>query len=216
MRTRAQFGFLASVLVIVIALPVVAYEYPLSSTSIRDAYFLGKHNDERTAVFLARYWQSLPMPKTGPHVALIGLETPFTQLVDYTRGAPNDRLPDASEKSQAKRLVFRAYVDIYLTASYWPIPQSRLPLLYQWVPDFWDDFKVRLLQDKEIPAQAVRGGPLYSYGGEGEYEAPAGVIGARIALEYDAKKIDSEPTTVEVITPDGQQVEATFDLTSLR
>jgi hypothetical protein len=216
MKPRTQLGFLASVFILGIALPVVAYEYPLSSTSIRDAYFLGKHNDERTAVFLARYWQSLPKPKTGPHVALIGLETPFTQIVDYTRGASNDRLPDALEKFEDKPSAFRVYVDIYLTASYWPIPQSKLPLLYVWVPDFWNDFKVRLRQDKEIPAQVVRGGPLYSYGGEGEYEGPAGVIGARVALEYDAEKIDSEPTTVEVIAPDGQQVEATFDLTSLR
>lgn len=212
MRTRAQLGFLASLLVLVIALPVVAYEYPLSSTSIRDAYFLGKHSDERTGAFLARYWQSLPLPKTGPHVALIGLDTPFTQIVDYTQGAPNFRLPDALKEFQDKRSAFRAYVDIYLTASYSPIPQSKLPLLYQWVPDFWDDFKVRLLQDKEIPAQAVRGGPLYAY----EDEGPARVIGARIALEYDAEKIDSEPTTIEVVTPDDQHVEATFDLTELR
>jgi hypothetical protein len=214
MRTRAQLGFLASVLVLAMALPVVAYEYPLSSTSIRDAYFLGKNSDERTSAFMARYWQSLPMPKTGPHVALVGLDTPFTQIVGYTQSTSNDRLPDALEKFQDKRLVFRAYVDIYLTASYSPIAPSKLPLLYQAVPDFWNDFKVRLLQDQEIPAQAVRGGPLYSYGGEDE--GPVRVIGARIELEYDAEKIDSEPTTVEVVTPDDQHVEATFDLTELR
>jgi hypothetical protein len=36
-------------------------------------------------------------------------------------------------------------------------------------------------------------------------------------LDYDAEKIDpAEPVKVKVFTPDGQQVEAEFDLASLR
>jgi hypothetical protein len=51
-------------------LPVFAYEYPLSSTSIRAAYMLGSRNDEITTEFLARYKHFLPMPKTGPRISV--------------------------------------------------------------------------------------------------------------------------------------------------
>jgi hypothetical protein len=46
--------------------------------------------------------------------------------------------------------------------------------------------------------------------------ASYGPVGARVDLEYSADKIDSDLTTISVDAPDGQHVEATFDLISLR
>jgi hypothetical protein len=67
-----------SILLIAMALPLGAYERHLSSDSIRVAYFLGSASDSRTASFLSPYSRNLPLPKTGPHVANISLETPYS------------------------------------------------------------------------------------------------------------------------------------------
>jgi hypothetical protein len=196
-----------------LALRAFALSYPLSSTAIRDAYFLGNRGDEQTGEFLAQYVHVLPPPKSGAYVQEIGIDTPFSQIVWQTRGRLNYFAPDAVEEFQGKRMPFLVHVTIALTDTYSPIPPTTAPEYYQWVPDFWNDFKVQLVQDdKEIPVEQARGGPIYSYGDE---EIPM-VTGAMIELLYNPEKIDAEPTQVVVTTPDGQTVETTFNLAKLR
>jgi hypothetical protein len=62
------------------------------------------------------------------------------------------------------------------------------------------------------PAQRGRRGPFYAYGNT---ELPY-IVGARIELDYDPTPIEAAPTTIEVLAPDGQKVETTFDLGQLR
>ncbi len=62
-----------------------AYEQHLSSTAIRDAYFLGQDNNSRTAEFFAQYFHRLPAPETGPHIAEIEVVTPYVQVVKRAR-----------------------------------------------------------------------------------------------------------------------------------
>lgn len=216
MKIRPRVATLVVVLGIAVAglaFRALALNSPLSSTAIREAYFLGNRNDEQTGEFLAEYVRRLPQPKSGGYVQEIGVETPFAQIVGETRGKLNYFAPDAVEEFQDKRLPFLVHVQIALTDTYSPIPPTSAPQYYQWVPDFWNDFKVYLIQDDEdIPAEQSRGGPIYSYGSG---EIPM-VTGAMIELLYNPEKIDSEPTKVVVITPDGQTVEATFDLAKLR
>jgi hypothetical protein len=196
-----------------IAITAAAFEYPLSSTAIRDAYFLGNRNDEQTADYFSKYAHRFPVPKTGPYVEEIGLETPFTQVARHSQATLNYHAPSAVEEFQGKPLPLRVHVDIVLTPSYSPIPESTGANLYQWVPDFWNDFKVQFIQDKkEIPATNRRGGPTYAYA---DFGTPW-VTGARIELEYDPEKIESDPVDIDVLTPDGQKIEATFDLGRLR
>src|SRR5580658_2262942 len=201
------------------AITALAFAYPLSSTAIREAYFLGNRNDEQTADYLSKYAHRFPMPpissisKTGPYVEEIGLETPFTQVVRHSQAAWNYHAPSAVEEFQGKPLPLRVHVDIVLTPSYSPIPDTTGTNLYQWVPDFWNDFKVKFIQDgKEIPARNTRGGPLYAYA---DFGTPY-VTGAGIELEYDPEKIESDPVDIDVLTPDGQKIETTFDLARLR
>lgn len=202
------------VLIAAIAIPVFAFSHPLSSTGIRDAYFLGNRRDEQTAEFLAQYAHSLSAPKTGAYVDEIGIDTPFTKIVRVAEWRANYNAPDAVEEFQHKPLSITVYVDISLTSSYSPVsPETDLPSFYQWVPDFWNDFKVNLIQGKQsIAAQSRRGGPLFWYGEGG---TPI-VSGARIVLDYDPAQIDADPATIEVVTPDGQTVTTTFDLMRLR
>ncbi|HUJ30348.1 MAG TPA: hypothetical protein VLY23_03660 [Candidatus Acidoferrum sp.] len=197
-----------------IAIPVLAaFTYPLSSEAIREAYFLGNRNDEQTADFLAKYAHQLPMPKTGPYVDEIGVDTPFTQIVRHAKITPSYNAPDAVQEFQGKFLPMRVHVDIALTPSYSPVSPSTDSELYQWVPDFWNDFTVHVSQnDKEIPAMNRRGGPVYAYADD---NIPY-ITGARIELEFDSEKIDSVPFNVEVLTPDHRKVETAFNLSRLR
>jgi hypothetical protein len=195
------------------AITALAFAYPLSSTAIRDAYFLGNRNDEQTADYLSKYAHRFPMPKSGPYVQEIGLDTPFTQVARRAQATLNYHAPSAVEEFQGKPLPLRVHVDIVLTPSYSPVPETTGANLYQWVPDFWNDFKVHFIQDgKEIPARNTRGGPVYAYA---DFGTPY-VTGARIELEYDPEKIESDPVDIVVLAPDGQKIEATFDLARLR
>ena len=200
--------------VAVVTVPVLAaFSYPLSSEAIREAYFLGNRNDEQTADFLAKYTHTFPQPKSGPYVEEIGIETPFTQIVRHAKITPGYNAPDAVQEFQGKPLPFRVHVDIMLTSNYAPIPPESDTGEYQWVPDFWDDFKVHLLQNgNEIPSTVRRGGPLYAYGGN---ELPY-VTGARVQVDYDPEKIQSEPLAIIVVTPGHGRVETTFELGRLR
>ena len=106
---------------------------------------------------------------------------------------------------------FRVHVEIDFTDSY----GAQLPSVTGGVrfrpDDFWRDFKVQLIQGKEIHTRTVHGTPIYDDGA-----SISGLIGAKVDLEYDAAKVKSDDATVEVVTPDGQDVKATFDLGTLR
>ncbi len=211
MKTKAHFGSFACLIALVIALPALAYDYPLSSEAVREAYMLGKADSAKRVDFFAKYTQRLPLPKTGPHVAMIQLETPFAVVVEHTAQAFNYYAPDAAEEFAGKPALLRVRVEIYFTDSY----NAHLPSITGGVrlrsSDFWHDFKIRLIQDKEIHAQTIHGSPIYS-----SSNSASVLRGAAIDLEYDAAKIKSDDATVDVVKPDGQEVKATFDLGTLR
>jgi hypothetical protein len=60
------------------AIQSAAYDHPLGSSAIREAYFMGGGS---FAEFLRTYTKNLPAPKTGPHVAQVEVRTPFTQVI---------------------------------------------------------------------------------------------------------------------------------------
>jgi hypothetical protein len=207
MKPTQRFG-LSVLLVVAIGLPVFAYEYPLSSTSIRDAYILGNRKDEHTAEFFAQYTHHFPIAKTGLYVDEIGLDTPFSQVVERSGSAANYHAQEAEEEFIDKPMIFRVHVQIFGTPVFSP------NAAFTYVPDYWRDFKIQFMQDKEIPSKSVHASLLYP-----PTEIGDGItlpIGVRVEFEYDAAQIDDAPATVRVTTPDGQEIESTFDLDRLR
>jgi hypothetical protein len=184
---------------------------PLSPEAIRDAYFLGKASASKRAESLAKYTVYLPMPKSGPYVAVVVFETPYVIVAERTARAVSGYFAqDAEEEFLGKPAVCRVRVRIYLTSSYsWQLPSPPGEVRFR-PDDFWREFSIRLMQDgQEVSAKASLGTPLYSL--------DLGVLtGAEVELDYDPAKIQSAPATVEVDTPDGQHVEAEFDLAKLR
>jgi hypothetical protein len=210
MKIKTHLGVFTVLTALVVALPALAYDYPLSPEAVREAYMMGKADSAKRAEFFAKYTQQFPLPKTGSHVASIQLETPFAVVVEHTAQATNYYAPDAAEEFASKPGVFRLHVQIDLTESYGAFMPSMSGGRRVRPDDFWRDFKIRLTQGKEIHARSVHGTPLYT-GGDS-----AILSGAEVDLEYDAAKVKSADATVEVVTPDGQDVKATFDLGALR
>jgi hypothetical protein len=211
-KPTQRFG-LSVLLVVAIALPAIAYEYPLSSTSLRNAYMLGNRKDEHTSEFLALYTQSLPMPQTGPHVSVISVETPYSQVVELGENALNPDIQGTEEELADKKFPFIVRVEIDLTDTY-PGPAAVNPAVPgQPIPSFERDFDIQLIQGKKIPAESSQVYLLYSDGITNILQ----ISGAVIELQYDGDKIDPDnDATVKVRTPDDQDVEATFDLGQLR
>jgi len=211
-RRLLPFSLAAFVIVATIAVPVFAtYSSPLSSSDIRDAYFIGNHRDSQTADFLAGYVHKFENPDTDSYICKIGIDTPFTEIVKHSEVALNYHAPDAVEQFEGKPLPFSVTVEIKLNSNY-PTVTGDAPALAQLVPDFWNDYKVRLIQGDEIKPRSVRGGPIYAYG----WEFSPLVTGARIQAIYDPAKITADAITVQVVAPDGQRTETKFDLSELR
>jgi hypothetical protein len=197
------------VLAVMLASSVFAYDYPLSSEAIREAYFIGNRRDTSTADFIDRYTQHFPVPKTGPYVAMIQLETPYAQIVEHARQAINYNAPDAVQEFLGKPGVFRLRVQIYFTPSYTAVVESKDGKPMVRAHDFWRDFKITLVQGTEIHAERVGGHVLYG-NGKGRR------IGAEVQLDYQGTAIDSGPVKAEVLSPDGDEIETSFDLAMLR
>ena len=223
MRSDARSGFAillgTFVILMLIALPALAYQYPLSSIDIRDAFFIGNRNDDLTAALFAKYSRTLPAPETGAHVAQIELDTPYLQIARRAKGALNYDSLDAVQEFQDKPMVFRVRVEFYFTATYMPLPVTHtegIPLETPSYPDFWNDFKVRLIQDKEVRPKSTGGAAIFPMWGADGYGPPPSPIGGRIDVDFDPAKIDTADATVEVLTPDGQDVVVPFDLSRLQ
>jgi hypothetical protein len=199
------------------ALAASAFENPLRDHSVREAYFLGRRKDEKTAQFLSQYVKKLPVPKQGPHVAEIELRTPYQQVVLRARNAPDGYSSQQAGQEYRKhgdRVVVR--VLILLTPTYpahTPITPIQVEPVLVRPEDFWRDFDICLFQEEEIPPLDVRGWPIY---GPPDFGLP-GLAGAEVQLEFPANDLAStESARVEILTPDGQRVSAVFDLAKLR
>jgi hypothetical protein len=218
MKPAARSGlvvlFATFVIVSLIALPALAYQYPLSSSDIRNAYLLGYAKDLNTTNFFAPYARQFPMPESGAHVATITLKTPYGQLVALGQSALNADVLGAEEEYASRKLPFLVQVGVDLTATYPGASSSDTAAPGVPLPDFHQDFPARLVQDgQEIPVQSTQVYLLYSDSAFNTYS----VSGAIIEYRYDPEKIDpDDEVTFEVHTPDDQQVEATFDLGRLR
>jgi hypothetical protein len=215
MKPSSRFRVSAFLLVLVIAMPALAYDYPLSSTSIRDAYFFGKRHTSVTTAPFKQYTHYLPATQSGARVEAINLETPFVQVAERSGAAFNYYAQDAAEEFTDQELPFRVLVTVDLSGAYPQSKDSRPNFLGFLVPDFCRAFDVQLVQDKPIPEKSRRVYLLYSDAST-SVTGFGGVTGAVLELDYDPELIDSTDTTIKVETADGQHAETTFDLTQLR
>jgi hypothetical protein len=188
---------------IALALPAFAYDYPLSSETIRDAYFLGKGSGGAGADFLAEYAHTLPKLKIGAYTSVVRLETPYTQIAEHARETLNYDSQDAVKDFLDKPAVFRVFLDICFR---YPDPNVGTSEA--------DKIRIKMSQDdKEIVPKSVERSQYYPFQDSGAF-IPS--IGEHVQMDFDAGKIESSPLTIEIDTPNGRHAETTFDLSTLK
>jgi hypothetical protein len=213
-KTRPAFVFVLAgfAAVFAIALPALAYRYPSSSADVREAYLLGTRRDSVTDGFFGKYRRDLRQPRTGPWVSDVIVETPYAQVVAIGEADQNPDSQQAEIDLSKRTFPFIVRVGINFTATY-PAAPSNPPEFHITIPDFEKDFKIRVSQKgKKIDPSSVRTILLES-GDDGSGR----VTGAELELTYDSGNIDpAEDLDIKVLTPDDQDVETTFDLSSLK
>ena len=189
---------LVLVLSLAVALPAGAYDYPLSSNSIREAYFLGIRQSGLTPAILAPYSQFVPEIHQGSCTSEIRLETPFLQIVAYAGGVPNYSSQDAVKDFYDKPMRLRMFLNLcYMRLA--PPPNS---------------VKIRIIQNKKeiVPETDTR--LAYAEPVDGLSVLPPN--GEKVQLEFEAGKIDSSTCAIVIDTPNDQHVKVELDLQSLR
>ena len=204
-----------------------AYEVPLASRSVRDAYFLGQRNDEKTDGYLEMYSRHFGMPAKGPYISEIRLLTPYAQAVDISRHKTigySAQQAETDYNTRGDSLAVRVRIDFTPTYNYvMSVKPSKdngnQPNIAPRPEDFWKDFRFVLTQNGEpLHYRNISGEPRYGF----DEIVPNGTInpgvlvGTYVNLDYDTRSVPSEKTQVEIFTPDGQHVMASFDLAALR
>lgn len=186
----------AATLAALAALPALAYRYPLSSTSIHEAYLVGAATNGENEDFVAPYTHALPALKVQMYLSDVKIETPFFQVVEHTRETANYTAQDAvAEFLSNPPAVFRVQLDICRGQK-----ETR-------------SVKFRITQnDKELAPSSVERTPYYA----AQKHGPSLIIGEHVKLQFEADEIEPAPLRVEIETPEGQHAETTFDLSKLR
>ena len=134
--------------------PLSAFDSPLSDTAVREAYFLGQHNDRSTAEFFAPYLRTLPPPRKGPYVAEVEIYTPYVQIIENSRRRSMGFSAQQAEldyRHSRDKIYIRVRIDF--TDTYGALELYRSAKgdkeqsgADQSLPDFYRDFRVGLSQ----------------------------------------------------------------------
>ena len=203
-----------------------AYDKQLDVRAIHEAYILGQRNDKSTGDFLAPYLTQITEPQNDVHIAQIELLTPFAQIVDVCRQKSADRYTEeqANQEYKAHGNTVKVNVTLMLPSAYpkaaeskevpTPAPATGSEKNAMSPENFWQNFQFNLKQNgKTIPSRGISNQPIHS---TATNNAPAVLTGENVWLEYDVNDVASEPTTMEVVTPQGKVIKAAFDLKKLR
>ena len=189
MKAKPSPGFLSFLTVMVVtlvfALPALTYQYPLSSSDVREAYLLGTRRDSLTASFFAKYRHDLRQPRTGPWVSDIIIETPYTQVVEMGQADQNPDTQQAEIDLPKKNFLFIVRVGINFTDTYPSTPKNP-PETRPIIPDFEKDFKIRMSQkDQKIIQPSSVKTILLDSGDYGDGQ----ITGAVLELTYKTEDI---------------------------
>jgi len=213
MRVSVQPGIAILAAALLTTSVTFAFEAPLSDEALREAYFLGQRRDDTTAKFLETYRRYFQAPSSGPHVFVVELFTPYAQAVQvssHSIGSAQQARLDYRARGDSLRVgVYVRYTSTYGPGS--PYSSEKVP----GQTGTWKDFQVRLAVNGDTRgARSVKyEGTRMGTGGKSGGSRPTGFI---IWQEYDASNPTSTDASVEVDTPDGQHIVASFDLSRLR
>lgn len=189
-----------------------AFLFPLREADIREAYFLGTGHREKAAAFLGEYVREYPRPAKGAWVYRIEFRTPYEEVVrrswEKTVGYSAQQ---AKKDYDAGPDLVLVRIEISFAVNYTPGLASRGNNGQHVRPseDFAGAFPVRVTQTLPIVPGALHSRLLYS-------RRRVGPSGVELLLEFSAKQFGPSTAHVEVMTPEGETVQAEFDLDKLK
>jgi hypothetical protein len=206
--------------IILLTPTVLAFDSPLSSEAVREAYFLGQRHDD-IGRYLDAYTKFLAPPETGPYIASMQFLTPFAQLIQVSSQHSTGYSAQQAEQEHRKQPeTVTIVIEIQLTDTYGALllqpaaSRSGSGTGYRLrSPDFWRDFEVQVSQgEKEIEPARLHGQPNYSCSEDGR----CSLTGATLWLHFPAKAFEAEAATVAITPPAGAPVAVDFELSRLR
>ena len=218
MQMKNMYGHLAVTLLglaTMIAVPLAAYERELTSLQVRDAVFLGRPNNARTASFLKDYLQTFPAARSGVYLSRVEVSTPYKQIVERARRAASGAYSALQAQSDYELSPRRLLLDLTFLRGLAALPQPgrAAPVLIGESPlDLLEGFTYGVAQSgREVPAfiQVIDG--IYNCGPWGCF-----LTGVRVQLAAEVADVESLPLGLEVVALDGQVTRARFDLARLR
>src|ERR1700675_941782 len=152
--TRLRLNALTFASILILAASSSAFDTPLSDTAVREAYFLGQHNDRSTAEFFPPYLRTLPPPRKGPYVAEVEIYTPYVQIIENSHRRSMGYSAQQAEldyRHSRDKIYIRVRLDFTDTYGarelYRPAKdESEQSGAHQPLPDFYRDFRVGLSQ----------------------------------------------------------------------
>lgn len=203
-----------------------AYDKQLDSKAIHEAYILGQRNDKSTGDFLAAYLSQITESQNDVHIAQIELLTPYAQIVDDSRQKSAERYSEdqAIQDYKSHENTLKVNVTMMLPSAFpkaaeskeVPTPRAATGSQKSAIrpENFWQNFQFNLKQNgKTVASRKISNQPVHS---TATNNAPAVLTGENVWLEFDVNDVASDLTTVEVVTPEGKVIKATFDLKKLR
>ena len=188
---------LALLMALLIGRAACGYDFPLSQSAIRDAYFLGSQGPSAGSAFLGEYSHAVKQLKVGACTSAISLETPFAHVALHASKAVNYSAQDAVKEFLGKPAVFRVHLEIcYLAGA----PENAI--------------KITVQQNKKTIQSMSENRSAYRPPSDESTEVSNN--GERIDLEFPAGRIDSSELTIHIDTPDGQHGDELFALQALR
>ena len=97
---------------LILASPGFFFDFPLTDSSSREAYFLGTRQGGISPDVLKQYSHGIDELHQGNCISKARIETPFLQIAEYVGSIPNYSAQDAVKELSGRPTKLRAFLDI--------------------------------------------------------------------------------------------------------
>jgi hypothetical protein len=193
------------------------YRYPLSSTTIRDACFLGTEDTDANAQAWSLYTHTLPDLSSSFYVSSANIATPYLQVAQRCAAGPNYDEQDAVKDFLGKPAVILVRLDLYFAPVSTGATISGSGEVDVHINGLAQDLAIVLTQnDDKLKPLSVRSAAIFPAEPDIQTQALPEAIGQHVEIVLNPDEVQAAPLTIEVQLPNGRKASTTFDLSKLR